>query len=273
MDNATQTEFSEIATRAIFESLSPSRRQIGEYTQKAIFHAGDPDFRAVMDGIARGMGLKVNRVSRQVGVVLSVQDQNSPFSPRLSWLSSRLPNAPQHHRDELHCFALLTLTALLCEAFPSEYSTGPEWSSPAQFNVEDVQKRLHELADEIVNRAGTTAEHDAKTQPLAAAQIVVENRLPRQPTNDGGRTTTYRSQQEMILSWIGLLEDYGLLVMEQGYLVEDQRWIATEKLKVHIGQVALAPLVELLGTMAEKIDASPDSETDTDEQPSAVELF
>lgn len=269
MDSAKYSEFSEIATRAIFESLSPNRRELGDYTKKAIFHASDVGFREIIDAIARGMGLSVICIGHHVGLVLRIQDDNSPFSPGLTWLGNRLSHA-QHNKDELHCFAVLTLTALLSEAFPSSHAIGIEWSSPAQFNVEDILNSLHDLANETVNQTQNSKESD-KNVPISLAKMVVESRIPKYPQVDKGRISALRSQQELIKSWIHLLEEHGLLIEEQGYQEEDVRWMATEKLKIYIGQASITPLAELLMTIEESTDE--DIAIDLSDKAPQSELF
>ncbi|QLQ31379.1 MAG: hypothetical protein HZT40_06955 [Candidatus Thiothrix singaporensis] len=241
---------------------------------KSDFYANDTDFREIIDAIARGMGLSVIRIGHRVGIVLGVQDESSPFSPGLTWLGNRLSNTQQHNRDELHCFAVLTLTALLSEAFPNQHSTGLEWSSPAQFNAEDVLKNLHDLASEIVSQTNDPGTLDKNTF-MSAARMICENRIPKYPQTETGRTSASRSQYDFIKSWIRLLEEHGLLIEEPGYKEEDIRWMATDRLKIYIGQAAIVPLVELLMNIEETgqdiaqtdadIDIRPDDKTTQNE--------
>lgn len=238
--------YTEIAVTAIIDSMQPNPSEHSEAIKQAIHYYCKEEFRTIIHAAAKGFDQNIVDVGHRFGVVLIANSEHGPFAPGLSWISSKLLNSTAENRDELRCIAMMALVAILVEAFPTVQTTQLSWSSPAQFTVEEVLSRMHQLAAQVIAQANNEQTNQQDSNIITLASIIHESRLPKYPQEKSSKLSAIRSESEMITAWIRLLQEYGLLACDIGYQPGDERWMATEKLKVYIAKAGTHELVEQL---------------------------
>ena len=236
------SEYSEVATRAILESLEPNRSEFGEYTRTAIQYAMDQKFKNVLQSVAKGMGLEVVAINQYEGIILLASDETSPFSAGLSWINKKLSLRTDEHAKNWQGVATMALISLLAEAFPEPQTMSMDWSSSAQFSSKDVLAKLHNVAKDLLTEKHSD-EDPINENIKIVAQKIVQNEIPKY-VFEIKRNSVNRSQLEIIEKWISLMEEYGLLIKNPGYQDEDDLWMATKKLKRYLSTAGMISLID-----------------------------
>lgn len=250
--------YAEIATQAIMSSLG---YKMGDGAiQRALELQGDVLFVEIIRGIAAGMKLCYIGMHESYGVLLTANGRG-PYAPTLGWLNKRLlPDVTTEQmgkeRKEQRLFAGLTLIALLADMFPNPDSVRVESGQVSGTNAASVVAKLNDVADQVI--AQRKAEDGASVDGLLlAARFVQEERIPRIHDEKVARVSSIRSQIEMAMRWIQLLQEEGFLA-EDSSLSGESDWYPTQKLKHYLRHTGIEETVRFV------MDIDPA----TEEQPS-----
>ncbi|WP_336751110.1 hypothetical protein [Aeromonas hydrophila] len=261
--------YAEIATQAIMDSLG--YRVEGEPIQRALELQGDVLFAEIIRGIAAGMKLRYLGIHETYGVLLAA-DGRGPYAPTLSWLNKRLlPESTAEQmskeRKEQRLFAGLTLIALLADMFPNPDAVRIESGQTCGTNAASVVIKLNDVADQVIaqRKAG---DDDAVDGLLLAARFVQEERIPRIHDEKVGRVSSIRSQTEMAMRWIQLLQEQGFLA-EDSSLSGESDWYPTQKLKHYLRHTGIKETVHFVMNIAPATGVLPPDLVDNDATASA----
>lgn len=216
-----------------------------EPIQRALDLQGDALFAEIIRGVAAGMKLRYLGIHEAYGVLLAA-DGRGPFAPSLGWLNKRLlpeTMAEQQgkERKEQRLFAGLTLIALLADLFPTPDTVRVEFGQSSAINAASVVARLNAVADQVI--AQRKAEGDDTVDGLLmVARFVQEERIPRIHDEKVGRVSSIRSQTEMAMRWIQLLQEEGFLA-EDSSLSGESDWYPTQKLKHYLRHTGIEETV------------------------------
>ena len=219
--------YAEIATQAIMNSLG--HKMGDEAIHRALEFQGDVLFVEIIRGIAAGMKLHYLGMHESYGVLLTANGRG-PYAPTLGWLNKRLlpdVNTEQmgKERKEQRLFAGLTLIALLADMFPTPDSVRIESGQVSGTSAASVVAKLNDVADQVI--AQRKAEDDESVDGLLlAARFVQEERIPRIHDEKVTRVSSIRSQTEMVMRWIQLLQEEGFLA-EDSSLSRESDWYPT----------------------------------------------
>ncbi|WP_313114217.1 hypothetical protein [Pseudescherichia sp.] len=252
-DNTHQQakRYAEIATQAIMNSLGYKTGD--EPTQRALELQSNVLFAEIIRGVAAGMKLRYLGIHETYGVLLAA-DGRGPFAPSLSWLNKRLlPETTgeqlSKERKEQRLFAGLTLFALLAELFPTPDTVRVEFGQSSAINAASVVARLNDVADQVT--AQRKAEGDDTVDGLLmAAKFVQEERIPRIHDEKVGRVSSIRSQTEMAMRWIQLLQEEGFLA-EDSSLSGESDWYPTQKLKHYLRHTGIEETVRFVMSISQ----------------------
>ncbi|EEP8432393.1 hypothetical protein [Salmonella enterica] len=244
-DNTHQQakRYAEIATQAIMNSLG--YKMGDEPIQRALDLQGDALFAEIIRGVAAGMKLRYLGIHEAYGVLLAA-DGRGPFAPSLGWLNKRLlpeTMAEQQgkERKEQRLFAGLTLIALLADLFPTPDTVRVEFGQTSAINAASVVARLNAVADQVIAQRKTEGD-DTVDGLLMVARFVQEERIPRIHDEKVGRVSSIRSQTEMAMRWIQLLQEEGFLA-EDSSLSGESDWYPTQKLKHYLRHTGIEETV------------------------------
>ncbi|ECJ4507849.1 TPA: hypothetical protein N2G48_004052 [Salmonella enterica] len=244
-DNTHQQakRYAEIATQAIMNSLG--YKMGDEPIQRALDLQGDALFAEIIRGVAAGMKLRYLGIHEAYGVLLAA-DGRGPFAPSLGWLNKRLlpeTMAEQQgkERKEQRLFAGLTLIALLADLFPTPDTVRVEFGQSSAINAASVVARLNAVADQVIAQRKTEGD-DTVDGLLMVARFVQEERIPRIHDEKVGRVSSIRSQTEMAMRWIQLLQEEGFLA-EDSSLSGESDWYPTQKLKHYLRHTGIEETV------------------------------
>lgn len=261
--------YAEIATQAIMGSLG--YKMGDEPIQRALELQGDVLFAEIIRGIAAGMKLRYLGIHETYGVLLAA-DGRGPYAPTLSWLNKRLlseSTAEQmsKERKEQRLFAGLTLIALLADMFPNPDAVRIESGQTCGTNAASVVIKLNDVADQVIaqRKAG---DDDAVDGLLQAARFVQEERIPRIHDEKVGRVSSIRSQTEMAMRWIQLLQEQGFLA-EDSSLSGESDWYPTNKLKHYLRHTGIKETVHFVMNIAPATGGLPSELVDNDATASA----
>jgi hypothetical protein len=238
--------YAEIATQAIMNSLG--YKMGDEVVQRALELQGDVLFVEIIRGVAAGMKLRYLGIHESYGVLLTA-DGRGPYAPTLGWLNKRLlpdVSAEQmgRERKEQRLFAGLTLIALLADMFPNPDTVRVESGQANGTNAASVVAKLNDVADQVI--AQRKAEGDESVDGLLlAARFVQEERIPRIHDEKVGRVSSIRSQTEMAMRWIQLLQEDGFLA-EDSSLSGESDWYPTQKLKHYLRHTGIEETVRFV---------------------------
>lgn len=251
----------EIATQAIMNSLG--YKMGDEPIQHALELQGDVLFAEIIRGIASGMKLRYLGIHETYGVLLTA-DSRGPYTPTLSWLNKRLlPEQTSKERKEQRLFAGLTLIALLADMFPTPDTVRIESGQTRGTNAAAVVTRLNDVAGQVI--AQRKAEDDATVDGLLlAARFIQEERIPRIHDEKVGRISSLRSQTEMAMRWIKLLQEEGFLA-EDSSLSGESDWYPTPKLKHYLRHTGIEETVRLVMDIAPATGEPPSNPAETTE--------
>ncbi len=251
--------YAEIATQAIMSSLG--YKMADDAIQRALELHGDVLFMEIIRGIAAGMKLNYLGMHESYGVLLTANGPG-PYAPTLGWLNKRLLHDVTteqlgKERKEQRLFAGLTLIALLADMFPNPDSVRVESGQVRGTSAASVVAKLNDVADQVI--AQRKAEVDGAVDGLfLAARFVQEERIPRIHDEKVARVSSIRSQTEMAMRWIQLLQEEGFLA-EDSSLSGESDWYPTQKLKHYLRHTGIEETVRFV------MDIDPV----TEEQPSA----
>ncbi|HCB3587217.1 TPA: hypothetical protein R4Y77_002674 [Citrobacter koseri] len=238
--------YAEIATQAIMNSLG--YKMGDEPVQCALDLQGDVLFAEIIRGVAAGMKLRYLGISETYGVLLAA-DGRGPFAPSLGWLNKRLLletaiEQQGKERKEQRLFAGLTLIALLADLFPTPDTVRVEFGQSRAINATSVVARLNDVADQVI--AQRKAESDDTVDGLLmAARFVQEERIPRIHNDKVGRVSSIRSQTEMVMRWIQVLQEEGFLA-EDSSLSGESDWYPTHKLRHYLRHTGIEETVRFV---------------------------
>ncbi|EBY2668594.1 hypothetical protein FAS33_22135 [Salmonella enterica subsp. enterica serovar Newport] len=235
--------YAEIATQAIMNSLG--YKMGDEPIQRALDLQGDALFAEIIRGVAAGMKLRYLGIHEAYGVLLAA-DGRGPFAPSLGWLNKRLlpeTMAEQQgkERKEQRLFAGLTLIALLADLFPTPDTVRVEFGQSSAINAASVVARLNAVADQVIAQRKSEGD-DTVDGLLMVARFVQEERIPRIHDEKVGRVSSIRSQTEMAMRWIQLLQEEGFLA-EDSSLSGESDWYPTQKLKHYLRHTGIEETV------------------------------
>ncbi len=216
-----------------------------EPIQRALDLQGDALFAEIIRGVAAGMKLRYLGIHEAYGVLLAA-DGRGPFAPSLGWLNKRLlpeTMAEQQgkERKEQRLFAGLTLIALLADLFPTPDTVRVEFGQTSAINAASVVARLNAVADQVIAQRKTEGD-DTVDGLLMVARFVQEERIPRIHDEKVGRVSSIRSQTEMAMRWIQLLQEEGFLA-EDSSLSGESDWYPTQKLKHYLRHTGIEETV------------------------------
>lgn len=216
-----------------------------EPIQRALDLQGDALFAEIIRGVAAGMKLRYLGIHEAYGVLLAA-DGRGPFAPSLGWLNKRLlpeTMAEQQgkERKEQRLFAGLTLIALLADLFPTPDTVRVEFGQSSAINAASVVARLNAVADQVIAQRKTEGD-DTVDGLLMVARFVQEERIPRIHDEKVGRVSSIRSQTEMAMRWIQLLQEEGFLA-EDSSLSGESDWYPTQKLKHYLRHTGIEETV------------------------------
>lgn len=252
MDDNTQQRakrYAEIATQAVIGSLGYKIEE--ESIQRALELQGDALFSEIIHGVAAGMKLRYLGIHESYGVLLAAEGRG-PYTPTLGWLNKRLlpeitAEPRSNERKEQRLFAGLTLVALLTDLFPTPDTVRVEFGQSTAINAASVVAKLNDVADQVIaQRKGE--ESDAVDGFVMAARFVQEERIPRIHDEKVSRVSSLRSQTEMVMRWIQLLQEEGLLV-EDSSLSGESDWYPTQKLKHYLRHTGIEETVRFVMNM------------------------
>ena len=229
--------YAEIATQAIMSSLG---YKVGdEPIQRALELQGDVLFAEIIRGVAAGMKLRYLGIHETYGVLLTA-DGRGPFAPTLGWLNKRLlpettSEQMSRERKEQRLFAGLTLIALLADMFPNPDAVRVESGQTSGTNATSVVTKLNDVADQVI--AQRKAEGDDAVDGML--------RIPRIHDEKVGRVSSIRSQTEMAMRWIQLLQEEGFLA-EDSSLSGESDWYPTQKLKHYLRHTGIEETVRFV---------------------------
>jgi hypothetical protein len=107
-----------------------------------------------------------------------------------------------------------------------------------------VVAKLNDVADQVI--AQRKAEGDESVDGLLlAARFVQEERIPRIHDEKVGRVSSIRSQTEMAMRWIQLLQEDGFLA-EDSSLSGESDWYPTQKLKHYLRHTGIEETVRFV---------------------------
>ncbi|MDI4660186.1 MULTISPECIES: hypothetical protein [Cobetia] len=256
--------YAEIATQAIMGSLGYKMGE--EPIQRALELQGDVLFAEIIRGVAAGMKLRYLGIHETYGVLLTA-DGRGPFAPTLGWLNKRLlpeTTAEQmsKERKEQRLFAGLTLIALLADMFPNPDAVRVESGQTSGTNATSVVTKLNYVADQVIAQRKAEGD-DVVDGMLLAAQFVQEERIPRIHDEKVGRVSSIRSQTEMAMRWIQLLQEEGFLA-EDSSLSGESDWYPTEKLKHYLRHTGIEETVRLVMDIDPATGEQPSDLADSD---------
>lgn len=216
-----------------------------EPIQRALDLQGDALFAEIIRGVAAGMKLRYLGIHEAYGVLLAA-DGRGPFAPSLGWLNKRLlpeTMAEQQgkERKEQRLFAGLTLIALLADLFPTPDTVRVEFGQSSAINAASVVARLNAVADQVIAQRKSEG-GDTVDGLLMVARFVQEERIPRIHDEKVGRVSSIRSQTEMAMRWIQLLQEEGFLA-EDSSLSGESDWYPTQKLKHYLRHTGIEETV------------------------------
>lgn len=216
-----------------------------EPIQRALDLQGDALFAEIIRGVAAGMKLRYLGIHEAYGVLLAA-DGRGPFAPSLGWLNKRLlpeTMAEQQgkERKEQRLFAGLTLIALLADLFPTPDTVRVEFGQSSAINAASVVARLNAVADQVIAQRKSEGD-DTVDGLLMVARFVQEERIPRIHDEKVGRVSSIRSQTEMAMRWIQLLQEEGFLA-EDSSLSGESDWYPTQKLKHYLRHTGIEETV------------------------------
>ncbi|BBO56962.1 hypothetical protein [Cobetia sp. AM6] len=261
--------YAEIATQAIMGSLG--YKMGGEPIQRALELQGDVLFAEIIRGVAAGMKLRYLGIHETYGVLLTA-DGRGPFAPSLGWLNKRLlpeTTAEQMSRErkEQRLFAGLTLIALLADMFPNPDAVRVESGQTSGTNATSVVTKLNDVADQVIAQRKAEGD-DVVDGMLLAAQFVQEERIPRIHDEKVGRVSSIRSQTEMAMRWIQLLQEEGFLA-EDSSLSGESDWYPTQKLKHYLRHTGIEETVRFVMNIDPTTGKPPSDLVDSDAAGSA----
>ncbi|MCO7230946.1 MULTISPECIES: hypothetical protein [unclassified Cobetia] len=261
--------YAEIATQAIMGSLGYKMGE--ESIQRALELQGDVLFAEIIRGVAAGMKLRYLGIHETYGVLLTA-DGRGPFAPTLGWLNKRLlpeTTAEQmsKERKEQRLFAGLTLIALLADMFPNPDAVRVESGQTSGTNVTSVVTKLNDVADQVIAQRKAEGD-DVVDGMLLAARFVQEERIPRIHDEKVGRVSSIRSQTEMAMRWIQLLQEEGFLA-EDSSLSGESDWYPTQKLKHYLRHTGIEETVRFVMNIDPTTGKPPSDLVDSDAAGSA----
>lgn len=238
--------YAEIATQAIMSSLG--YKMGDEPIQRALDLQGDVLFAEIIRGVAAGMKLRYLGIHETYGVLLTT-DGRGPYAPTLGWLNKRLlpetvAEQMSKERKEQRLFAGLTLIALLADMFPNPDAVRVESGQTSGTNAASVVIKLNDVADQVIAQR-KAEDDDAVDGLLLAARFVQEERIPRIHDEKVGRVSSIRSQTEMAMRWIQLLQEEGFLA-EDSSLSGESDWYPTQKLKHYLRHTGIEETVRFV---------------------------
>ena len=256
--------YAEIATQAIMGSLGYKMGE--EPIQRALELQGDVLFAEIIRGVAAGMKLRYLGIHETYGVLLTA-DGRGPFAPTLGWLNKRLlpeTTAEQmsKERKEQRLFAGLTLIALLADMFPNPDAVRVESGQTSGTNATSVVTKLNDVADQVIAQRKAEGD-DVVDGMLLAAQFVQEERIPRIHDEKVGRVSSIRSQTEMAMRWIQLLQEEGFLA-EDSSLSGESDWYPTQKLKHYLRHTGIEETVRFVMNIDPTTGKPPSDLVDSD---------
>jgi len=244
--NQYAKRYAEIATQAIMNSLG--YKMGNEAIQQALELQGNILFVEIIRGIAAGMKLRYLGIHESYGVLLTAEGRG-PYAPTLGWLNKRLlpeltAEQMSTERKEQRLFAGLTLIALLADMFPNPDAVRIESGQTSGTNAASVVAKLNDVADQVIaqNKAAGDETVDGL---LFAARFVQEERIPRIHDEKVGRVSSIRSQTEMAMRWIQLLQEEGFLA-EDSSLSGESDWYPTQKLKHYLRHTGIEETVRFV---------------------------
>ncbi|GED41801.1 hypothetical protein [Cobetia marina] len=256
--------YAEIATQAIMGSLGYKMGE--EPIQRALELQGDVLFAEIIRGVAAGMKLRYLGIHETYGVLLTA-DGRGPFAPTLGWLNKRLlpeTTAEQMSRErkEQRLFAGLTLIALLADMFPNPDAVRVESGQTSGTNATSVVTKLNDVADQVIAQRKAEGD-DVVDGMLLAARFVQEERIPRIHDEKVGRVSSIRSQTEMAMRWIQLLQEEGFLA-EDSSLSGESDWYPTQKLKHYLRHTGIEETVRFVMNIDPTTGKPPSDLVDSD---------
>lgn len=259
MNTLAHSDYIALATRAILETIGKASRR-GEAIEQALEHQNDERFTQALRSVAQGMDLEFVQMHPDFGLLLRARGRG-PFAPTLGWLHRYMAIDTASNkerkdalREEKRLLGGLTLVALLCDLFPSTDSLRLEWDSSMPITPASVLERLHNIADDIQRYHERETGQDPG-QFVTLAEVVLRERIPRVSREESNSVSPNRSQEEMVLKWIKLLCDQGLLIEDKG--VRDTQWVASNRLKAYVREAGMLPLVDSVLSMQEANRSAP----------------
>lgn len=227
-----------------------------EPIQRALDLQGDALFAEIIRGVAVGMKLRYLGIHEAYGVLLAA-DGRGPFAPSLGWLNKRLlpeTMAEQQgkERKEQRLFAGLTLIALLADLFPTPDTVRVEFGQSSAINAASVVARLNAVADQVIAQRKSEGD-DTVDGLLMVARFVQEERIPRIHDEKVGRVSSIRSQTEMAMRWIQLLQEEGFLA-EDSSLSGESDWYPTQKLKHYLRHTGIEETVRFVMSISPAVE-------------------
>ena len=195
--------------------------------------------------------------------------------PSLGWLNKRLlpetvAEQMSKERKEQRLFAGLTLIALLADMFPNPDAVRVESGQTSGTNAASVVIKLNEVADQVIAQRKAEGD-DAVDGLLLAARFVQEERIPRIHDEKVGRVSSIRSQTEMAMRWIQLLQEEGFLA-EDSSLSGESDWYPTQKLKHYLRLTGIEETVRFVMDIDPATGEQPPDLVETAETQQSLEV-
>ena len=127
--------------------------------------------------------------------------------------------------------------------------------------------REYEVADQVIAQRKAEGD-DAVDGLLLAARFVQEERIPRIHDEKVGRVSSIRSQTEMAMRWIQLLQEEGFLA-EDSSLSGESDWYPTQKLKHYLRLTGIEETVRFVMDIDPATGEQPPDLVDNDATASA----
>lgn len=235
----------EIATQAIMQSLG---YKLGDDTivEQAFDLSNDLEFNEIIKSVASAMNLRFIRVHPVHGIELLSKDRG-PFAPMLGWISKKLNDPNTNNVHERRLYAGLVLIAIMSEFAPTVDSLREGLTADYRVKVEDIVKGLKDIAVGIIE--GSKAENPDVTEGyLSAARCIVDDRLQSINVEESNVTSALRSQNEMIRTWLRILEEYGYVATETD-IRGDVYYFASERLRNHLRATSIKHTVDFVLNM------------------------
>ncbi|MGI1091064.1 hypothetical protein ACRCQZ_25425, partial [Pseudomonas aeruginosa] len=162
----------------------------------------------------------------------------------------------------VYCLLLPINTSVIAINYGNRMST-KGWPVHAA----SVVIKLNEVADQVIAQRKAEGD-DAVDGLLLAARFVQEERIPRIHDEKVGRVSSIRSQTEMAMRWIQLLQAEGFLA-EDSSLSGESDWYPTQKLKHYLRLTGIEETVRFVMDIDPATGEQPPDLVDNDATASA----